>query len=417
MDGYPMNKPYCDSHISRVIIVSNSCGVGGGASKIAIITANALASHTDYEVWLFCGSSASDSKVELESAGVHVLSMDSTPYQVRSNSITSALVGLYDAHAEKALRELILSGDPSTTIVHFHSWLHSLSPSPFYAAASCGARVCVTAHEYFSVCPNGGFFDYRRLEKCRRKALSPSCLLCNCDKRSYAQKLYRCLRHAIQLRGFREAHASFFSISNLNRALLEEHGVPGGVRGMLVNPIDVKKAGAIPCGMEKDSFYLYVGRIDPEKGVSLLCDASRRAGVSLVVVGDGSLKKNLEEQYPDVRFMGWKSFDEIAGYYAAARAVVIPSLCYETSSLAVLEAKAVGAGPFIVPSESAPSEYVEDGVDGFVFESGDVNSLADALRLLEDEQSLLRLRKKGGAPVGRTVDEYVEKLCEAYASC
>lgn len=412
-----MHKPYSGMRPERVIIVSNSCGVGGGASKIAIVTAKALASRTDHEVWLFCGSSTPDSEAELEASDVRILSMGSAPYQSRSSRIASALAGLYDARAEKALRELILSGDPSTTIVHFHSWLHSLSPSPFYAVARCGARVCVTAHEYFSVCPNGGLFDYRRLEKCRRKALSPSCLLCNCDKRSYAQKLYRCLRHAIQLRGFREAHASFFAISDLNRSLLEEHGVPGGVRGMLVNPIDVKEANAIPCGMEKDSFYLYVGRIDPEKGVSLLCDASRRAGVNLVVVGDGSLREELEAAYPDVHFEGWKSFDEIAGYYTAARAVVIPSLWYETSSLAVLEAKAVGAGPFIVPSESAPSEYVEDGVDGIVFESGDVSSLADALRSLEDEQALREMRRKGGVPVGRTVDEYVGRLCEEYAAC
>lgn len=412
-----MDKQNWSVPVERAIIVSNSCSVGGGASKIAIVTAKALASQTGIETWLFCGSSTSESEQELRKAGVHVLSMGAIPYHERNGKLSAAIAGLYDVQANKALRELILSGNPATTIVHFHSWLHELSPSLFYAAAKCGVRVCVTAHEYFSICPNGGLFDYRRLEKCKRKALRPSCLLCNCDKRSYSQKLYRCVRHAIQRRGLRASHAAFFAISDLNRSLLEEHDVPGGVRGMLLNPIDIKAEKVVPCGLEKDSFYLYVGRIDPEKGVALLCEAARRAGVRLVVVGDGLLKGKLENAYPDVLFEGWKSFGEVAGYYAAARAVVIPSLWYEGAPLAAFEARACGAGPLITPSECSASECVEDGVDGIVFKSGSVDSLADALQVLKDDRTLDGLRKRGGAPVGRSVDEYVEKLCDAYAAC
>lgn len=412
-----MDKGRQIEKIERVIIVSNSCSVGGGASKIALQTARTLSSLSDWEVWLFCGLSDPASERSLKQCGVHVASLHHKPYLQRKERVASAFAGLYDVEAERALRRLLLQGNPRTTVVHFHSWLHTLSPSLFYAAAKCKARVCVTAHEYFSICPNGGLFDYRRLEKCKRRALSPGCLLCNCDKRSYAQKLYRCLRYAIQLRGLKRSHASFFAISETNRRLLEEHSVPGGVRGMLLNPIDTPEGDAVPCGLEKDSFFLYVGRLDPEKGVPLLCEAARKAGVKLVVVGDGPLMGELKRSYPEVRFEGWKGFREIAGYYEAARAVVIPSLWYEGAPLAAFEARAYSSGPLVAPNQCSASECIENGVDGIVFKSGDVGSLASALSTLKDDRTLREMRERGGAPNGRTLQEYVEGLRRAYETC
>lgn len=399
--------------IKRAVIVSNSCSVGGGSSKVAIETAKILAAHTNWEVCLFCGFSASESEEELKKLGVRIVSMRRNPY-LECVSVHSALAGLYDSSSAKAFSRLLNEGNPATTIVHFHSWLHTLSPSLFFAAARFGAPVCVTAHEYFSICPNGGLFDYNQLEKCRKKALSPSCLLCNCDKRSYVQKVYRCVRHLIQVRGFRAAKASFFAISTINRTLLEQHAVLGGVRGMLLNPIDVSAVSPIPCKLKKDSFFLYVGRLDVEKGIELLCEAARRANAKLVVVGDGPLMPQLREAYPEIRYEGWKNFNEIAGYYLMARAVVIPSLLYETSSLVVLEAKALGAAPFVVPTECASGEYIQDGIDGLVFESGDVASLSSALQALEDDELLARLRTAQFHLEGRTAEDYFAALCAAY---
>lgn len=411
-----MNYGFARS-IKRVIVVSNSCAVGGGASKVAIKTAEILSSQTECEVCFFCGLSTPEAEKLLESHGVHVLSMRNLPYQNRAGKLLPALSGLYDFAAARVLCNLIEEGDPSTTLVHFHSWLHALSPSPFFAAASCGVRVCVTAHDYFSICPNGGLFDYNRLEKCDRKTLGARCLLCNCDKRSYIQKLYRCLRYMIQTRGLKVSRASLFAISEISELLLREHDVPGGVRGMLRNPISAAEAATVPCNIDRDSFYLYVGRVDPEKGVALLCEAARLAKSKLVVIGDGSLMAQLRSEYPEVRFEGWKEFNEIVGYYKSARAIVIPSLWYEGSPLVVLEAKALDAGPFIVPTECGASEGIQDGVDGIVFESGRVDSLAAALRTLKDDAVLKRMRMGGNMPAGHSLEEYAKSLLGAYAAC
>lgn len=155
-----------------------------------------------------------------------------------------------------------------------------------------------------------------------------------------------------------------------------------------------------------------------ENGVTLLCEAARKDEVCLVVVGDGPLLANLNRDYPEVRFEGWRRFDEVAGYYFVAHAVAVPSLWYEMSPPpAVLEGVAVGAGSFVVPSDSAPSEYVKDGMDGLVFTSGGSDSLTNVLRRLQDNSLMERLLERCAMPPGHGIDEYLDCLLKRYQFC
>ena len=66
-----------------------------------------------------------------------------------------------------------------------------------------------------------------------------------------------------------------------------------------------------------------------------------------------------------------------------ARALAFPSLWYETYGLVVTEAAARGV-PSIVSDVSAAAERIRHGVSGWIFESGNVEALADCLRSTSD---------------------------------
>jgi phosphatidyl-myo-inositol dimannoside synthase len=89
-----------------------------------------------------------------------------------------------------------------------------------------------------------------------------------------------------------------------------------------------------------------------------------------------------------VRFFGYVPREEIACHYAAAHVFVLPSY-NEGMSVALLEAMASGL-PVIVTPTGGTVELVDPGVNGFIFDWADVNSLTGYLRRLALDRSIIR---------------------------
>lgn len=85
--------------------------------------------------------------------------------------------------------------------------------------------------------------------------------------------------------------------------------------------------------------YLYVGRVMVEKNVEAFLKLDLPG--TKIVIGDGVLRQELQERYPEVQFLGVLRGDELAKYYAAADVFVFPSLT-DTFGLVMLEALASG---------------------------------------------------------------------------
>jgi glycosyltransferase involved in cell wall biosynthesis len=84
---------------------------------------------------------------------------------------------------------------------------------------------------------------------------------------------------------------------------------------------------------------LYTGRVAVEKNLEAFLNAPV-AGTKYVV-GDGPQRLELAQQFPDVRFVGYRQGEELARYIAAADVFVFPSLT-DTFGLVMLEALACG---------------------------------------------------------------------------
>lgn len=91
-------------------------------------------------------------------------------------------------------------------------------------------------------------------------------------------------------------------------------------------------------GMEKPIF-LNVGRVAVEKNIEAFVELDLPG--TMVVVGDGPQREELEKKYPHVHFAGAKFGEELATYFANADVFVFPSLT-DTFGLVILEAMATG---------------------------------------------------------------------------
>ncbi|MFD9705522.1 glycosyltransferase [Lentzea sp. NPDC059081] len=132
---------------------------------------------------------------------------------------------------------------------------------------------------------------------------------------------------------------------------------------------------------------LFVGRLDEEKRVDEFLRALARVpGAFGEVVGDGTCKAEWELLARDlgigdrVRFHGFVSEDELLDAYARCDLFVMPGVA-ELQSLATMEAMAAGK-PVIAANAMALPHLVHPGRNGWLFEPGDVNQLAQRLHTL-----------------------------------
>jgi len=174
-----------------------------------------------------------------------------------------------------------------------------------------------------------------------------------------------------------------------------------GVNPRLFFPIWNKEVYQETGWRESHRILLYVGRIDPVKGLmtivetfELLKKRNRRLydQLKLLVIGGG--RKNIDLPKNDefvlikdvirknklgdkIVFLGSRRQSQLKSYYSAADALVVPSL-YESFGLVVIEALACGT-PVLVSRIGEMHTLVKEGKNGFSFRSNDPPSLAYCL--------------------------------------
>lgn len=150
---------------------------------------------------------------------------------------------------------------------------------------------------------------------------------------------------------------------------------------------------------------LYVGRVDPRKGVDLAVAALALlpAQATLTVVGDGEpgYIEVLREQARAARtldrvtFAGGARPDELPGFYAGCDAVVFPPRWEEPWGLVPLEAMGVGR-PLVAAATGGATEFLRHGVNSLLFERGSLRGLVDSLLVLAADPGLRARIRQGG---------------------
>ena len=135
---------------------------------------------------------------------------------------------------------------------------------------------------------------------------------------------------------------------------------------------------------EKDWLFLFVGRIEPFRGVIYLIKAFSKLEKEipeshLLIIGEGSDRANIESEcrknnLRNVIFFDPMPMDRLIRYYVAADTYVMPGL-RENYSLALAQAAICGLPIISTDTVGAIEDYVVDGHSGFIVKSADSDSL------------------------------------------
>jgi glycosyltransferase involved in cell wall biosynthesis len=178
-------------------------------------------------------------------------------------------------------------------------------------------------------------------------------------------------------------------------------------------PVDATRRAAARAraGAAGDGFLLlFVGRLEREKGVGVLVDAWRRAGLgegaSLAFAGAGPLRP----AGPGIALLGRVGRDELPALYAAADALVLPSVPTATflEPWGLVVNEAMHQGTPVIASDAvgaAAGGLVREGRNGLVVPAGDAEALATRIRALAMNPAL---RERLGAAARADVERFSE---------
>jgi glycosyltransferase involved in cell wall biosynthesis len=396
-----------------VIVINDFAETNGGAAQVALASAFGLAA-SGHRVTIFSAvppavAIPTHPNLTLVVTGQHEIAQD-------PNRLRAVVQGIWNWRAGRMLRLTLQDFDSKNTIVHLHGWSKALSSSVVRECVDKSFSVVCTLHDYFVACPNGGFYNFRTNEICHLDPLSARCVLENCDSRSYAQKSWRVARQIVQRQfgGIPGGISAFIAVSNFSKVVLQSY-LPKGCRLFEIrNPVISQKDP--PALLDEASPFLYVGRLSPEKGGVLLASAAADLDCDLVYVGEGVSRPDIEMRNQKARFTGWLPRSETLNWVRRARALVLPSLWYETQGLVVLEAAALGV-PAIVPDTSAARDLVIDGQSGLWFRGGDQKSLRAAMQRLMVTQVARDMGRSAYEQYWRdppTISDHILRLEKAY---
>ncbi|WP_026259863.1 glycosyltransferase family 4 protein [Segetibacter koreensis] len=147
---------------------------------------------------------------------------------------------------------------------------------------------------------------------------------------------------------------------------------------------------------ETDCVFLFAGKLTSKKDPEILIKAFvalNQKDTALIMVGNGALEAELKERYKlhaNIFFIPFQNQSGMPVVYRLGDIFVLPSKGPgETWGLAVNEAMACSRGVIVSDKCGCVQDLVQTGVNGYVFGSGDINSLQSCLHLSLKDYKLL----------------------------
>jgi phosphatidylinositol alpha-mannosyltransferase len=174
----------------------------------------------------------------------------------------------------------------------------------------------------------------------------------------------------------------------------------------------------------KDRTILFVGRLDPRKGLEYLLRAfplilRDHPSTRVIVVGGGRLPRQYRDNMdPEVAarvdFVGMVPPETIPSYYASCDLYCSPAVGKESFGIVLLEAMASGI-PVVASDIDGYREVISHGKDGILVKPGDPQAIARAVSdLLANTDARLRLGHNGRSRALQLSWEKVTRQIEDY---
>lgn len=284
-----------------------------------------------------------------------------------------------------------------------------------------------TVHTYVYVCPTEMYIQLPELKPCStwKTYIHPHCIKCIVSKHKSSMAPYTSIIASSLARTFTmyEYHEllrnsnCIISPSKRFAFILGSLGFGDKVIHMM-NPVPIPNLMRVESECEKD--ILFIGRLEFIKGVHILIQLAKILNnYTIHIIGRGSLEKLIREyaaKYNNLIYHGFVRGDEKFKLISKVGVVIVPSICYEMFSYAVVEAF-TQAKPVVAFSLGGPKEIIEASGGGMLAEPFNIIDFANKVEyLLENPSVASKMGMCGRRWVEENLDprQYAMKLVRIY---
>jgi glycosyltransferase involved in cell wall biosynthesis len=320
--------------------------------------------------------------------------------------------GFYSPDAGREANDLIKKHRPE--VAYIHNLYPMLSTSVLDVCRAAGVPTVMNVQDYKLTCPMG--------QHLRNGEICTKCL--------HGSVMWSAVHACKGGRLTSVAYALTHGFSRMRHAY--HHGIDLFATPAQFTKNHLASAGYDPdriellpnmCDLPSDEpsdgngeYAAFVGRISPEKGISVLIEAARQSGIPTKIAGKGDIPNLRDSLPPNVQFVGPISREALPAFYRNARFLVVPSIWYEVYAIVQLEAMTMGI-PVIGSNIGGIPEVFENERSGLLVPPGDSKALAATMRRLWDDPALcVRMGKTARASALKrfTPDVYYGRLMEIF---
>lgn len=315
---------------------------------------------------------------------VETLVFDNDNIQGIGTRIKYGIYSFYNPESSEKIIKLINTFKPD--IVHVHNFFPIASPSVFFAANSLGIPIVMTLHNYRLLCPNAMFFRNGEIcEKCLDKKFAYPGVIAGCYRGSRGETfLLATMVWSHKVIGTWNKYVDkYIALTNFAKEKYLKSALSLNENLITVKPNFVDDWGH---DLTKEDYFLYVGRLSEEKGISVLLKVFSDVNHRLLIIGSGPMEeevKKIAEKNKNINFVGFKRKHFIVEKLKKAMALVFTSTLYEGMPMTILEAFSTGT-PVVCGNIGGPAEIVEDGITGLHYNIGDAEDLKSKVNWIVD---------------------------------
>jgi glycosyltransferase involved in cell wall biosynthesis len=337
------------------------------------------------------------------------------------NKASVALQTLWSHSSYQKLKGVLREMKPD--VVHFHNTFPLISPSAYYACHDVRIPVVQTLDNQRLICPASSFYRNGKL-----------CLDCLGKTPPWPGVFHACYHdshlHTAIIASMLTLHRwistwqiridAFLCSTQFYRDLFERAGLPS--EKLVVMPHFVQEESQSDFVKKTRDYAVFVGRLDPEKGVNTLLEAWRHLDFPLKIRGNGRLDEAARRfvrtsNMHKVEFLGLMTEHELSDLIGNARFLVMPSEgYYETFGMVIIEAYSRGV-PVVASNIGVVPELVSDKLTGLLFEPGNAFDLAEKAGWMWEHPAEASVMGRNGLNTYKerfTQDQCYKTLVELY---
>ena len=275
--------------------------------------------------------------------------------------VVQFLLSAWNVFSAGKIKKAIRDFQPE--VIHVHNWHYAVGPLVVRIAGKRNIPVVLTIQNFRLLCPSATLLYKGALFMDSVQASFPwTAVKKKVYRNSYFQTWWlACVIWIHKKIGTWKMVDRFIVQTDIAKNVFISSSLGVAENQFSIKPNFIKDPGLVP--VEREDFFLFIGRLAEEKGIDVLLDAFKDKSADLYIGGDGPLQEKVIaacNENPRIHYLGLLDKKAVRDLMGRCSTLIFPSIWFEGMPMTLIEAFAVGT-PVIASDLGAMASMIRGG--------------------------------------------------------